>query len=166
MTPKLRLAVAEHDLNTALIDGTVQVEGFEVEVEHSTNDGAIHALRGVSLKIDEGEIVTLIGSNGAGKSTTLRTISGLLKPHTGEIYWLQAGAFSEEKEADNLKAKIALTGLEASVRPVTIPDKGTLFRVRLGPYQSLEDANRIKTALSQNGVGVAIIRTTDEPKPQ
>jgi cell division protein FtsN len=88
------------------------------------------------------------------------------KPHSGEIYWLQAGAFSEEKEADNLKAKIALTGLEASVRPVTIPEKGTLFRVRLGPYQSLEDANRIKTALSQNGVGVAIIRTTDESKPQ
>jgi cell division protein FtsN len=86
------------------------------------------------------------------------------KPHSGEIYWLQAGAFSEEKEADNLKAKIALTGLEASVRPVTIPEKGTLFRVRLGPYQSLEDANRIKTALSQNGVGVAIIRTTDESK--
>jgi cell division protein FtsN len=86
------------------------------------------------------------------------------KPHSGEIYWLQAGAFSEEKEADNLKAKIALTGLEASVRPVTIPEKGTLFRVRLGPYQSLDDANRIKTALSQNGVGVAIIRTTDESK--
>jgi cell division protein FtsN len=86
------------------------------------------------------------------------------KPHTGETYWLQAGAFSEEKEADNLKARIALTGLEATVRPVTIPDKGTLFRVRLGPYQSLDDANRIKAALSQNGVGVAIIRTTDEPR--
>jgi cell division protein FtsN len=88
------------------------------------------------------------------------------KPHSGEIYWLQAGAFSEEKEADTLKAKIAFTGLEASVRPVTIPDRGTLYRVRLGPYQSLEDANRIKTALSQNGVGVAIIKTTDESKPQ
>jgi cell division protein FtsN len=88
------------------------------------------------------------------------------KPHGGELYWLQAGAFSEEKEADNLKAKIALTGLEAAVRPVTIPEKGTLYRVRLGPYQSLEDANRIKTALSQNGVGVAIIRTTDESKSQ
>jgi branched-chain amino acid transport system ATP-binding protein len=47
--------------------------------------GAIHALRGISLTIDEGEIVTLIGSNGAGKSTTLRTISGLLKPREGEI---------------------------------------------------------------------------------
>jgi cell division protein FtsN len=86
------------------------------------------------------------------------------KPHSGETYWLQAGAFSEEKEADNLRARIALTGLEANVRPVSIPDKGTLYRVRLGPYQSLDDANRIKAALSQNGVGAAIIRTTDEPK--
>lgn len=86
------------------------------------------------------------------------------KPHSGEIYWLQAGAFSEEREADNLKARIALTGLEASVRPVNIPDKGTLFRVRLGPYQSLDDANRIKVTLSQNGVGAAIIRTADETR--
>ncbi len=89
---------------------------------------------------------------------------GTPKPHTGETYWLQAGAFAEEKEADNLKAKIALTGLEASVRAVSIPDKGTLYRVRLGPYQSLDDANRIKSALSQNGVGAAIIRTTEESK--
>jgi cell division protein FtsN len=86
------------------------------------------------------------------------------KPHGGEVYWLQAGAFSEEKEADNLKAKIAFTGLEATVRAVAIPDKGTLYRVRLGPYQSLDDANRIKSALAQNGVGAAIIRTTDEAK--
>jgi cell division protein FtsN len=87
------------------------------------------------------------------------------KPHSGEVYWLQAGAFSEEKEADNLKAKIALTGLEASVRAVSIPDKGTLYRVRLGPYQSLDDANRIKAALSQNGVGAAIIRTDETKNP-
>ena len=88
------------------------------------------------------------------------------KPYSGETYWLQAGAFTEEREADNLKARIALTGLEASVRPVSIPDKGTLYRVRLGPYQSLDDANRIKSALTQNGVGAAIIRTTDEAKTQ
>jgi branched-chain amino acid transport system ATP-binding protein len=47
--------------------------------------GAIHALRGVSFYVDEGEIVTLIGSNGAGKSTTLRTISGQLRARKGEI---------------------------------------------------------------------------------
>jgi cell division protein FtsN len=88
------------------------------------------------------------------------------KPHSGEVYWLQAGAFAEEREADNLKAKIALTGLEALVRPVSVPDRGTLYRVRLGPYQSLDDANRIKATLSQNGVGAAIIRVAEEAKKQ
>lgn len=47
--------------------------------------GAIHAIKGVSLEVNEGEIVTLIGANGAGKSTILRTISGLLKPKSGSI---------------------------------------------------------------------------------
>ncbi|MBR0061662.1 MAG: ABC transporter ATP-binding protein [Selenomonadaceae bacterium] len=50
--------------------------------------GAIHAIKGISLAVEQGEIVTLIGANGAGKSTTLRTISGLLKPKTGEINFL------------------------------------------------------------------------------
>ncbi len=49
------------------------------------NYGAIKALRGISLKVEPGQIVTLIGSNGAGKSTTLRAISGLVKPASGSI---------------------------------------------------------------------------------
>lgn len=47
--------------------------------------GAIHALKGVSLNVNQGEIVTLIGANGAGKSTLLKTLSGLLKPKSGSI---------------------------------------------------------------------------------
>ncbi len=47
--------------------------------------GHIHALKGISLHVDEGEIVTLIGSNGAGKSSTIRTISGLLHPRHGTV---------------------------------------------------------------------------------
>jgi branched-chain amino acid transport system ATP-binding protein len=47
--------------------------------------GAIHALHGISFNIEEGEIVTLIGANGAGKSTTLRTISGLIRPRSGHV---------------------------------------------------------------------------------
>ncbi|MFM8278778.1 MAG: ABC transporter ATP-binding protein [Candidatus Limnocylindrus sp.] len=47
--------------------------------------GNIHALKGVTLSVEEGEIVTLIGSNGAGKTTTLKTISGLIKPREGQI---------------------------------------------------------------------------------
>ena len=50
--------------------------------------GAIHALKGVSFEVNEGEIVTLIGANGAGKSTTLNTVSGLLRSKTGSIHFL------------------------------------------------------------------------------
>ncbi|NTV63257.1 MAG: ABC transporter ATP-binding protein [Oscillochloris sp.] len=57
---------------------------LELENVH-TYYGKIHALKGISLKIEQGEIVTLIGSNGAGKSTTLRTISGLLTPRHGHV---------------------------------------------------------------------------------
>jgi branched-chain amino acid transport system ATP-binding protein len=56
--------------------------------------GNIHALKGVSLKVEDGEIVTLIGGNGAGKSTTLRTISGLLHPRQGSVFF----------QAENLQA--------------------------------------------------------------
>lgn len=59
--------------------------------------GNIHALNGVSLKVEQGEIVTLIGANGAGKTTTLRTISGLLKPREGQV-------ILEGEEITNLKA--------------------------------------------------------------
>ncbi len=58
--------------------------------------GAIKALKGISLSVNEGEIVTLIGANGAGKSTTLRTISGLLKPQEGKVFF-QGQDISGEK---------------------------------------------------------------------
>ena len=57
---------------------------LEVKDIH-TYYGNIQALRGVSLRVEEGEVVTLIGSNGAGKTTTLRTIQGLLRPRSGKI---------------------------------------------------------------------------------
>jgi branched-chain amino acid transport system ATP-binding protein len=57
----------------------LEVDGIE------TYYGNIRALNGISLTVDEGEVVTLIGSNGAGKTTTLRTISGILKPRRGQV---------------------------------------------------------------------------------
>src|ERR671913_396217 len=51
----------------------------------SVNYGAIEALTGISLHVEEGEVVTLIGANGAGKSTTLRAITGLLSPKSGRV---------------------------------------------------------------------------------
>ena len=60
---------------------TTMLDVKNIEVAY----GKIVAVKDVSLTVNKGEIVTLVGSNGAGKSTTLRTISGLLKPRTGEI---------------------------------------------------------------------------------
>jgi branched-chain amino acid transport system ATP-binding protein len=60
---------------------------LEVDEIH-TYYGSIEALKGVSLTVEEGEVVTLIGSNGAGKSTTLRSISGLTQPRQGEIRFM------------------------------------------------------------------------------
>ena len=57
---------------------------LEIDNVH-TYYGNIHALKGISLSVEQGEIVTLIGANGAGKSTTLNTISGLLRPRQGQV---------------------------------------------------------------------------------
>ena len=67
--------------------------------------GAIHAIKGVSFEVDEGEIVTLIGANGAGKSTTLKTVSGLLRSKTGSITF-------EDKDISNVAPhKLVAQGL-------------------------------------------------------
>lgn len=59
-----------------------------LEIENlAASHGRVQALKGLSLSVNEGEIVTLLGANGAGKSTVLRTISGLMKPQSGEIRW-------------------------------------------------------------------------------
>ena len=67
--------------------------------------GKIHALKGISIEVNDGEIVTLIGANGAGKSTTLRTISGLIKPKSGKI------TFEENEISNKLATNIVKLGL-------------------------------------------------------
>jgi branched-chain amino acid transport system ATP-binding protein len=63
---------------------TITMPMLEIDNIH-TYYGNIHALKGVTVSVDKGEIVTLIGANGAGKSTTLNTVSGILKPREGEV---------------------------------------------------------------------------------
>jgi cell division protein FtsN len=69
-----------------------------------------------------------------------------------EPLWLQVGAFQKPADADNLKAKLALIGLDAGVQEVDLPDKGKIYRVRTGPFSSVEDMNRARGLLSQNGI--------------
>lgn len=68
-----------------------------------------------------------------------------------ESYFLQVGAFQTEQEADNMKAKLALLGMEAIIQTATIPEKGVWHRVRVGPYSDSDQISKVKTELNKNG---------------
>lgn len=78
-----------------------------------------------------------------------------------ETLYLQAGAFQNAADADNLKAKLALMGLEASVQQATTQDKGVMHRVRLGPYASQEELAKVRGQLQQNGIQASIVKTKE-----
>ena len=81
-----------------------------------------------------------------------------------EQYFLQAGAFASAGDADNQKAKLALLGFEAKVETAELEGKGTMHRVRLGPYGRLDDINRVRSTLASNNVDAALIRLKDGQK--
>ena len=75
-----------------------------------------------------------------------------------ERYWLQAGSFANEADAENLKARLAFAGWEAAIQPASMPDKAVRFRVRLGPYDNTDELNRMKAELAKRGFDVAVIK--------
>ena len=91
--------------------------------------GGIQALRGISLEVPDGKIVTLIGANGAGKSTTLRTISGLVKAHSGSIQW------NGEELLGKSIDKIISAGIAMSPEGRRVfPDMTVLENLKIGAY--------------------------------
>lgn len=84
------------------------------------------------------------------------------QPVVAQSYYLQAGAFQSEEEADNMKAKLALQGFEALVQTATIPDKGVWHRVRVGPLKDLEQINKTKSDLLSNGFKADLIKINNE----
>jgi cell division protein FtsN len=81
--------------------------------------------------------------------------TGDAKSASAEPLYLQVGAFQKPTDADNLKARLALIGLDASVQEVDIADKGRMYRVRTGPFSNAEEMNRARGQLSQNGIQTA-----------
>ena len=98
--------------------------------------GAIHAIKGISFEVNEGEIVTLIGANGAGKSTTLQTVSGLLRSRTGSI------EFNGENISHVPAHKLVYKGL------AQVPEGGRIFR------QMTVEENLEMGALTQKSAGI------------
>jgi len=81
-----------------------------------------------------------------------------------DSFYLQAGAFQNAPDADNLKARLALLGVQASIQTTTLPDRGVWHRVRLGPYGSVEELNRTRDTLKNNGVDTTLIKVRDADK--
>lgn len=88
------------------------------------------------------------------------------KPSTAqakEAFFLQAGAFQTAPDADNMKARLALLGVEAEVQTTPVPDKGVWHRVRAGPYTVIEELNRTRDILKQNGIETTLIKVREGP---
>jgi cell division protein FtsN len=77
------------------------------------------------------------------------------------VYYLQAGAFQKAADADNLKARLALAGLEAQIQTATLPDGSVWHRVRLGPYSNAPDLDKARAALKENKIDSAVIKVNE-----
>ena len=79
-----------------------------------------------------------------------------------DVFFIQAGSFQNPAEADNQKARLAILGFESSVEPANLPDKGTWYRVRLGPYRKLEEINKVRQALAQSGIDANLVKAREQ----
>lgn len=78
-----------------------------------------------------------------------------------ETFFLQAGSFQNSAEADSLKGQLALLGLEAVVQSRNVADKGVWHRVRVGPYDNMEEINRVRGILQQNNIDSALVKVRE-----
>ena len=85
-------------------------------------------------------------------------------PTAKEAFFLQAGSFQNAPDADNLKARLALLGVEAAIQTRMLPEKGVWHRVRVGPYTDVEELNRIRGVLKQNNIDAALVKVREADK--
>ncbi len=104
----------------------------------------------------------LPGSESKVSADDVKIIDQQPQPVVQYTYYLQVGAFQNEEEADNMKAKLALQGFESLVQTATIPDKGVWHRVRVGPLSSLDEINKAKTDLTNHSFKTELIKVNKE----
>jgi len=73
-------------------------------------------------------------------------------------YYLQAGAFQNPNDADNLKAQLALLGIEAVIQTGEVADKGVFHRVRVGPFSAMDEVDRTRSLLTQNNIPATLVK--------
>ena len=109
---------------------------------------------------DKQDTIIVTPPKHADKSQSAKPQAAESKPTAAdEPYFLQAGSFSNVDDAEKLKARLALLGVEAGIQIATIPDKGVWHRVRAGPYKNTDEMNSARTLLKQNGLDATPIRS-------
>lgn len=99
----------------------------------------------------------LPGTDDAGKSKA--GPQGQERPaENPETFYLQVGAFQGAADAENVKARLALLGIEAAIQTATSTDRGTFHRVRVGPFSRVDEVNRMRDTLKQNGIESTLIK--------
>ena len=108
-------------------------------------------LPGSEEPVSEKEIRERLKAKGGGQQEAAK-----------DVYFIQAGSFQNPADADNQKARLAILGFESSVEPANLPDKGTWYRVRMGPYAKVDEINKVRQALAQNGIDATFIKVKDQ----
>ncbi|MBZ0144096.1 MAG: SPOR domain-containing protein [Rhodocyclaceae bacterium] len=103
----------------------------------------------------------LPGGEAAAPQPAEQKPAGAAPKPSAETLFLQAGSFQNPADADNLKARLALMGVEAGVQQVTLAEKGVMHRVRIGPFASVEAMAPTRSLLAQNGIQAGVVRVKD-----
>ena len=98
----------------------------------------------------------------ASAASAARALDNLIAKNEADdkvAYFLQVGAFRDAADAEGARAKLALIGIEAHISQQKTNEADGLFRVRVGPFEQLDNMNRMRTKLTENGIDVAVVKT-------
>jgi cell division protein FtsN len=110
----------------------------------------------------EGAVTTATDKD--APSATPKAAPDNATPVAATVFYLQAGAFQKSVDANNQKAKLALMGFETSVFEAETPDKGMLYRVRVGPFATPEEMNLARNQLSESGIQASVVKIKNAPQ--
>ena len=134
------------------------IEKKIAEVDEKPKFDFYKILPGIEEPVIEQDLEQAIQQQAA--PTTENRISNI----PSEQYFLQAGAFRSTDEAENLKARLALLGVVATIQSAHLPEKGLWHRVRIGPFTNMDNVNQVRTSLQQNSIEVSFIKVRENPQ--
>ena len=99
-----------------------------------------------------------VAAKAAPKTDVAKTTEPAPSAEPRARLWLQVGAYVNKQDAENQRARFAVLGYEAQIQSTDLPDKGTVHRVRVGPYRDPDEAGRVRGDLARQGIEVSVVK--------